>query len=66
MIVTANGKERIVQDGASINDLLSDLRLSAERVVVEHNGKPLRRERFSQTKLRSGDQLEIAQMVGGG
>ena len=66
MIVTANGKERNVQDGASINDLLSDLRLPAERVVVEHNGKPLRREFFSQTRLQSGDQLEIAQMVGGG
>jgi len=66
MIVTANGKKRTVSDGASINDLLSELRLCAERVVVEHNGKPLRREFFSQTKLRSGDLLEIAQMVGGG
>ena len=66
MIVTANGKKRTVSDGASINDLLSELRLSAERVVVEHNGKPLRRKFFSQTKLQSGDQLEIAQMVGGG
>ena len=66
MIVTANGKKRTVSDGASINDLLSELRLSAERVVVEHNGKPLRREFFSQTTLQSGDRLEIAQMVGGG
>jgi len=66
MIVTANGKKRTVSDGASINDLLGELRLSSEHVVVEHNGKPLRREFFSQTKLQSGDQLEIAQMVGGG
>ena len=66
MIVTANGKKRTVSEGANVNDLLSDLRLSAERVVVEHNGKPLRRERFSATKLRPGDLLEIAQMVGGG
>jgi thiamine biosynthesis protein ThiS len=66
MIVTANGKQRTVSDGASINDLLSELALSADRVVVEHNGKPLRREVFSQTKLQSDDRLEIAQMVGGG
>jgi thiamine biosynthesis protein ThiS len=66
MIVTANGKQRTVPDGASINDLLSELALPAERVVVEHNGKPLRRDVFSQTKLQAGDQLEIAQMVGGG
>ena len=66
MIVTANGKKRTVSEGASVNDLLSLLRLSAERVVVEHNGEPLRRECFSETKLQPGDLLEIAQMVGGG
>ena len=66
MIVSANGKKRTVSEGASVSDLLSDLHLSAERVVVEHNGKPLQRERFSATKLRPGDLLEIAQMVGGG
>jgi thiamine biosynthesis protein ThiS len=66
VIITANGKERAVSDSASIHDVLSQLRLSPERVVVEHNGKPLRRNLFAKTQLLPGDKLEIAQMVGGG
>jgi thiamine biosynthesis protein ThiS len=65
MIVTANGKRRAVTDGATIEDLLSVLRLQPELVVIEHNGKPLRRELFALTTLLAGDRLEIAQMVGG-
>ena len=66
MIVTANGKQRTVADGASIEMLLRELGLAPERVVIEHNGTPLRREKFALTALRAGDSLEIAQMVGGG
>ncbi len=66
MTITANGKPRLVSDGASIHELLLQLELAPERVVVEHNGTPLRRELFGQTRLHAGDRLEIAQMVGGG
>lgn len=66
MTVTANGKPRTVKDGASIDEFLHELDLAPDRVVVEHNGRPLRRESFKQTMLRTGDRLEIAQMVGGG
>lgn len=66
MIVIANGKERSVEAGVSVEDFLVVLELSADRVVIEYNGEPLRRERFSLTQLKPGDALEIAQMVGGG
>ncbi|MBC5806818.1 MAG: thiamine biosynthesis protein ThiS [Candidatus Eremiobacter antarcticus] len=66
MTVTANGKTRAVGSGTSVSDLLVQLGLDAARVVVEHNGEPLKRDRFSATVLQAGDALEIAQMVGGG
>ena len=66
MIVTANGKQRTVPDGASLEMLLRELGLAPERVVIEHNGKALHRERFASTVLCAGDELEIAHMVGGG
>jgi sulfur carrier protein len=66
MMVTANGKQRTVDDGETVSGLLERLGLVADRVVIEHNGEPLERDRFSQTRLRPGDSLEIAQMVGGG
>lgn len=66
MIVTANGKRREVKTGATVLDFLKQQKLAPERTVVEHNGTPLRRERFGRTVLRAGDTLEVAQMVGGG
>lgn len=66
MTVTANGKARTVTAGATVSDLLAELGLDAARVVVEHNGEPLKRDRFSATQLQADDALEIAQMVGGG
>ncbi|HEV2038098.1 MAG TPA: sulfur carrier protein ThiS [Candidatus Eremiobacteraceae bacterium] len=66
MIVMTNGRQRATPDGTTIQELLNELSLPAERVVVEHNGKPLRRDQFAATMLHTGDRLEIAQMVGGG
>ncbi len=60
-----NGKPRALRDGASVDDLLHELRLEPLQVVIEHNGEPLAREKFCLT-LQEGDRLEIAQMVGGG
>ncbi len=66
MIVVANGKEKTVASAATVKDFLDQLALAPERVVIEYNGEPLRRELFSRTHLHPGDSLEIAQMVGGG
>lgn len=66
MTIIANGKQRDVRDGATVRDFLAQHGLTGERVVIEYNGEPLGRERFAHTQLRSGDTLEIAQMVGGG
>jgi thiamine biosynthesis protein ThiS len=66
MIVTANGKQRAVEDGETVSRLLERFGLPADRVIIEHNGEPLERQHFSRTRLAPGDRIEIAQMVGGG
>ncbi len=66
MTVTANGKKRHVTAGVTILEFLTKSELVPERIVLEYNGKPLRRDRFGDTVLQAGDTLEIAQMVGGG
>jgi thiamine biosynthesis protein ThiS len=62
----ANGKARTAANGATVYDFLRDLDLAPPQVVVEYNGEPLERESYSLTLLRTGDRIEIAQMVGGG
>ena len=66
ILFRANGKERTAAPGATVADVLSSLDLRPSAVVVERNGEPLDRARFSQTPVCAGDRLEIAQMVGGG
>jgi thiamine biosynthesis protein ThiS len=66
IVVVANGKRRTADAGRSIGDFLRKLDLAPAQAIVEYNGEPLERERFEKTELRSGDRIEIAQMVGGG
>lgn len=66
MIVCANGKPKELSPGTTIQQFLVQAKLPAGQVVVEHNGEPRRREEYATTVLRSGDTLEVAQMVGGG
>jgi len=62
----ANGKPRRAAQGCSVADLIHELGFAPAQVVVELNGEPLERKRFATAPLRSGDRIEIAQMVGGG
>ena len=66
LMVVVNGRSISVSRGATVNDLIAQLKLTSQTVVVEFNGQPLSREEFSTTGLSAGDAVEIAQMVGGG
>jgi sulfur carrier protein len=64
--IVANGKPRPVEDGSTISDLLASYGWRPEWVVVECNGEPLERTRFSAVSLHEGDRLEIVRAVAGG
>jgi len=66
MTIIANGKQRDIADGVDLATFLGQLGLKPDRLVVEHNGAAVHRDRFASTTLHAGDRLEIAQMVGGG
>jgi thiamine biosynthesis protein ThiS len=64
--VVANGKEVELNDGATLDDLLGRLGLSAKWVVVERNGEPVPRRETTSTVLADGDRLELVRAVAGG
>jgi sulfur carrier protein len=64
--VVANGKLRDVADGETVAGFLASLGWRPEWVVVEHNGEPVQRARFSEVTLREGDRLEVVRAVAGG
>jgi thiamine biosynthesis protein ThiS len=64
--IILNGSPRPLEPGATLQDLLAELRLDPRWVVVELNGEPLARERYGATTLSGGDRLELVRPVAGG
>jgi thiamine biosynthesis protein ThiS len=66
MQLTVNGKPRELPGPGSIKDFLEANGVNPVLVAVEHNGEIIKRERYGETPLAEGDNLEIIHMVGGG
>ena len=66
MQIQVNGKSREVNDGQSIEGLISDLDLDGRLIVVELNREIVRHTERADVLLRPGDRIEIVHFVGGG
>ena len=64
-----NGATRQLQaldDGSTLEAVVTQLDLKADRVAIEHNGEIAPKRLWSQLTIHSGDRLEIVHFVGGG
>ena len=66
MQLQVNGQQRALADGATVAQLLEQLKVQSERVVVEVNLGILKRDQHRGMVLKDGDQVEIIHFVGGG
>jgi len=66
LLINVNGRERHVDPGTSVADLLDALDLQPGMVVVERNREILARDSYASMKLEAGDRLELVHFVGGG
>ena len=66
MHVTLNGESRDVPAPLTVAALLANLDIDARRVAVEVNESVIRRARYGDTDIQSGDAVEIVNFVGGG
>ncbi len=66
MEVTANGKPRDVGPGTTVEGLVRSLGLDPLYVIVERNGEPVERKRYTEVALEEGDRLELVRAVAGG
>jgi thiamine biosynthesis protein ThiS len=65
MNVIINGESRTAS-AENLATLVGELGMKADRVAIELNREIVPRDRWAQTKLNDGDQLEIVHFVGGG
>jgi sulfur carrier protein len=64
--ITLNGDTHEVAGPLTVSELLARLEIDGRRVAVEHNLVVLKRDAFSVTMVRDGDEIEIVNFVGGG
>ena len=66
MHVILNGDPRDVPAPLTVATLLAHLEIDARRVAVEVNEAVVKRAKYDETALASGDVIEIVNFVGGG
>jgi sulfur carrier protein len=64
--VIANGDPVDLDDGSTVDDLLTVLGLGGKWVVVERNLEPVARADLATTVLAEGDRVELVRAVAGG
>lgn len=66
MEIRLNGKTREVAEGMTVSQLLDELKLQALRVAVQVNMDIVKRERYGEVVLQSGDTIEVLTFMSGG
>jgi sulfur carrier protein len=65
MKITVNGAQETI-DPCSVAEFLAEKGLAGDGVVVEHNFRIVKREKWPEAWLSENDNLEILSFVGGG
>lgn len=68
-VIKINGVEKefpAEQMPSTVAELLEKLDIKAATVVAEVNGRIVERKKFTETKLRNGQSIELVRFVGGG
>ncbi len=67
MNLVINGKETNINDGLTVNQLLTQENVQMpDMVSVELNGQILKRTKFEETVLKADDKVEFLYFMGGG
>lgn len=64
--IRLNGKVREVSDGMTVRRLLDELGLHPLRVAVQLNDEIIKRDRYEEVVLKSGDIVEVLTIMAGG
>ena len=66
MEIRLNGKAREVEQDITIHQLLDSLKLHPLRVAVQVNDDIIKRDRYGEVILKSGDTVEVLTIMAGG
>jgi len=64
--LSVNGEPQTCPRQTRLAELIEQLGLNPRLIAVEYNGEILHHQFWTETKLQTGDRLEIVTIVGGG
>ena len=64
--VRVNGEERQLEDGSTVEDLLTLMEVKRSFLAVEKNETIVPRTSYEEAVLAEGDKIEVVSLVGGG
>lgn len=65
-MIILNGKEKEQYSELSLTELLEREGYDIRKIAVEINGEIISKSIYRETRVRSGDKIEIVSFVGGG
>ena len=66
MTIRLNGEPHELAGPVTISELLAALGINPLVVAVEHNLRIVKRDRYGETRIAEGDEVEVVNFVGGG
>ncbi|UXS75259.1 sulfur carrier protein ThiS [Staphylococcus chromogenes] len=66
MNVEINGQFQLLNEGATVLDIIQQFGIESKRMVVELNGHVVKRSLWDKQSLSDNDRIEILEFVGGG
>lgn len=64
--ILLNSEKETLEKQSTISEFLLAKGLNPETIIVEYNGKILKKQEWSDIELQDQDQLEVLNFVGGG
>ena len=65
-VCIVNRKDHSLEEGETVERLLTRLGVEGGYALVERNGEPVERSQYGEVELRDGDRIVIARPVAGG
>ena len=64
--INLNGKNKSIDDGSSLNQLVNNLNIPIKKVAIEFNKEIIDKKKIKKIKLKNNDIIEIVHFIGGG
>ena len=64
--ITLNGKNKIIDQVSSLNELVKNLNIPIKKVAIEFNKEIIDKKKIKKIKIKNNDVIEIVHFIGGG